>query len=88
MMEKFEFYWSYGLLSIIFLLLISVAATSALADGRVNYCTIDAITHSDGPTVNYILKGHVSWRPDRTLGRFSSFDETLSAAKQINCEIR
>lgn len=33
------------------------------------------------------LKGHRSWRDDRNIGRFSSFEDAIAGAKKIDCRI-
>lgn len=59
---------------------------SATTPSTVSYCPVE--TGDLSYAFRFHLKGVKSWSQDITIGSFSSFDEAVEKAKQINCPIK
>lgn len=54
---------------------------SAIADGKIDYCTVDNISHSS----SIYLYGHRAWRSDVMMANCSSAEECKNIAVKLGC---
>lgn len=62
----------------------TVIYKSLSADGKVTYCYVES-TRYEGVLV-YHLYGFRPWRPDRSIGTYSSLNDVNSAVQLVQCE--
>lgn len=77
--------FGFTLVFLVAVFFIFCCGKSLLSDGMVYYCYVE---HTDG-IVNdtWYLWGKRNWRVERNLGKYSTLDEALIAAKKMNCSI-
>jgi len=77
-----------GIYIMLFIILAALATVFSLvlqcltASGEVEFCYVSATVDD-----KYALIGHRSYRPDVMIGRFETFEASLSAAASMKCSI-
>jgi hypothetical protein len=78
---------SLGLLFFV-VLITTLTVFIARADGRVDYCYIEAYSPSEVARTFYKLHQHRPWRADYTAGIFDSHEACVEAARRQDCPLK